>query len=312
MMVAVTAAAYLIFYGNFRLSAPNLFSSRSTAYKNQTHMTAAFQTNRACISCHGDMQTRDTPFHRRHLSQAFIELTCSSCHKSIGAKKRGVKGKTMIDRTVCKICHRQRFAALTPDHEKDDWISRHKQLKRINKDECYVCHKYKELDFCSDCHDSHPTGDRWVFGKHGKVAVAENFSCLQCHDKKTWCTTECHEGITLPHNIPRWAEHWKDELSAPKWREVHFLEARKGGGPERCSRCHEGSDNTGSCQQCHHQQFNPDGAWVSSSPGDSQHPNIVKKLGVPACLDHHTPVFCPRCHIRGPQAYRENYLRNEL
>lgn len=301
------------------------------------HDTAGSLPDSVCISCHGTMRTSKTEWHNMHFEKTFTHFTCKFCHKKITKGERSVNGKILIDRKVCPRCHLKKFVAFTKDHRKPDWIKRHKLLRRDKKNgvdifpievlakkypECFICHRRKELSFCKECHAFHPHNYEWINGLHGRTAVAKDFMCLRCHEKTTWCTTECHEGVTLPHNIPKRSKHWKDNPGAPRWRKIHYEEAsRLSGtplftGPEgdrlnpntfkKCRRCHDSPRSLGKhpdfCMQCHHDRFYrkyPDQLgvpwWKNAMP-------FVKKNGSDQCWKCHMPEFCVACHTTGVKA----------
>ncbi|HEB13210.1 MAG TPA: hypothetical protein ENI11_05995, partial [Actinobacteria bacterium] len=197
----------------------DLFGTSSK--KDEAHNDGGSQNQKACISCHGDMKTAKTPWHKDHISNRFTKLDCTTCHNAkIDTGPRSLKGKVTIDRKICKTCHTQKFSAYSKEHQKSTWTAQHVFLRGdktggvdiytadvlVEKyPECFICHKKKELNFCKKCHEQHPHDEAWVNGEHGKQAVATDFACLRCHDKNTWCTTQCHRGVTLPHNIPKWS-----------------------------------------------------------------------------------------------------------
>ncbi len=326
----------------FSLVGSGLFSVSNgligTDNEEVAHAAAGDQDDSVCEGCHADMRNDETPWHRMHLEQSFTNFTCSLCHKEIKKVERSMDGKILIDRTLCPQCHRVKFPAFNEDHQSADWIKRHKTLrgdkrrgeKIPNMEEleseypqCFVCHRRKELSFCKTCHEFHPHNVDWIKGGHGRAAQKTDFECLRCHEKTTWCTDECHEGVTLPHNIPKWSQHWEDEPDAPKWRKIHYKEASRLTGtplftttegnrldPGTCSvcrRCHDSDTSTFGrnpdfCMQCHPKRFYdafPDELgvpwWESAMP-------FVKRNGADRCWECHQPEFCVACHTTGTKA----------
>ena len=305
-----------------------------------SHSTAGDQYDVVCNACHGDMRTDKTPWHKMHMEKPFINFDCSRCHKEIKKTERTMNGKILIDRTICSQCHRLKFTAFNEDHQSDDWIKRHTKLRGDKKQgekipnmkeleadypQCFICHRElrKELSFCKDCHEFHPHNNEWIKSGHGRAAQKTDFECLRCHDKKTWCTDECHEGVTLPHNIPKWSQHWKDEPDAPKWRKIHYTEAsRLTGTPlftttegnrldpdtfKVCRRCHDSETSTFGknpdfCMQCHHKRFYDAFPDELSVPWWESAMTFVKRNGADRCWECHQPEFCVACHTTGTKA----------
>lgn len=276
------------------------------------HKKAGLELLTSCNACHGTMKSEETPWHKKHLTASLTNFACSTCHKKVTTGKRSLVGKVLIDRSVCLKCHQQKFSAYTANHQKSDWINRHKLLKGIDKGNCLKCHKYKELNFCGQCHDFHSHDKQWIFGGHGKKAVKTDFACLRCHEKKKWCTTQCHQGVTLPHNIPKWSKHWKGEPNAPLWRKVHFRFAEKL-GVEVCQRCHKFKiAGREFCQKCHHRQFIKEMLSISSYAWATKRGGMafVKKNGASRCWECHDAAFCAYCHTTGKKPPKVNFTRN--
>ncbi len=315
-----------------------------TADEATAHADAGEMDDAICEKCHGDMRNDKTPWHRMHLQQTFTKFTCSLCHKNIVKAERSMDGKVLIDRTLCPQCHRQKFPAFDEAHQQPDWVKEHRKLRGDKKNgegimivadlekaypDCFICHGRKELAFCQNCHEFHPHNEKWVRGGHGRTAVKTDFECLRCHDKKRWCTTECHEGVTLPHNIPKWSKYWSDEPEAPLWRKIHYKEATRLSGtplfttvqgdrlsPETfkvCRRCHDSETSTFGknpdfCMQCHHKRFYdafPDQLGV---PWWSDAMPFVKRNGADRCWQCHQPEFCVACHTTGTKAIPGTYF----
>ncbi len=345
VVVVFVATVGVTYFTDFSLPGSGLAgilpSGLGGADEETAHRLAGQQPNGVCADCHGDMLTGETPWHMMHLEKAFTaKLTCSECHKNIRKGDRTMDGKVLIDRKICTECHLMRFPAYNDDHKKSNWVKEHKKLrgdktggedifplevleKKSEYKKCFICHneKRKELNFCKDCHEFHEHSEDWINGKHGKQAKATNFECLRCHEKKTWCTTECHEGVTLPHNIPKWSEHWVDEPGEPKWRKIHYEEAFrlsdfkgflgvKGNRLDRtkftqCRRCHDSAKSEGEnpdfCMQCHHDRFYKAYPELGVPWLENAMP-FVKKHGSDQCWTCHLPEFCVNCHTTGMKA----------
>ena len=346
--VALTAGAIIILIAIFTGSAKTVINDRLKpgldrinpigANKDNAHGDPSSVSQRTCISCHGDMKSQKTPWHKMHLINLYTNFKCSTCHsKKMTVGPRTLAGKELIDRGICLKCHDQKFPAYNDDHKQITWIRKHTFLRGdktggvdifpISKlaeayPECFNCHGQRELSFCRSCHEQHPHDDNWINGDHGKEAVASNFKCLCCHEKTTWCSTQCHKGVTLPHNIPKWSSHYEDDISAPQWLRVHPEAASSAGVKQQgnwqvddtkivCSLCHNKNMSSNNfCQSCHHQQFdkensNPSAAWKD------QHPSVVKNLGSSKCQKCHLLEFCSYCHTNGKKPARGMFLNRQ-
>jgi hypothetical protein len=134
--------------------------------KKTAHAAAGERNQAVCRRCHS-MQTPQTPWHRLHLETPLIELTCHDCHLRVSTGRRTAAGKVTIDRTLCLKCHLEVFSAFTAEHERDDWMKLHRRLSdgklgagvpsmarlRRQQEDCFKCHRYRELNFCAGCHD---------------------------------------------------------------------------------------------------------------------------------------------------------------
>lgn len=340
--VAISIGAIILLIGIFAVVAgtgiydrlnPGLgriSSGRIGVSKEEAHADAGNQRQSLCVKCHGEMRTKKTPWHKIHMLITFVSFECSTCHKRVNTMARSLKGKVLIDRSVCPRCHRQKFPAFNEEHQKITWIQRHRLLRGektggadiysmpvlIQKyPECFICHEKKELSFCQDCHAYHPHNYEWVNDEHGKRALATDFSCLRCHEKTTWCSTQCHKGITLPHNIPKWANHYTKDTVSPLWLRAHPYVADSFGisqtGDFRasdpgvvCSMCHnKNGAGANFCQQCHHKEFDK----VSDQPTvpwKPKHPSVVKEIGSTACQRCHLLEFCAYCHTNSRKPER--------
>lgn len=310
---------------NSRGKAKTVSTRKKAAVKNlamgqsavTAHQRAGSQKPSVCKECHGSMTTDKTPWHRMHLNASPNDLTCSSCHKSVKTGQRNMAGKVLVDRTVCLKCHREKFVAYTSEHQRKDWIKVHRQLRasktggadiptmeglKLSYPNCFICHDRKELNFCGECHKAHPHNNNWINGQHGRQALKTNFDCLRCHEKNTWCSTECHEGVTLPHNIPKWSQFWRGDAEAPMWRQVHF-QVVKDKGDRVCRKCHDSPRSLGTnqdfCMECHHAQFYKEFPDQLGSPWIDYAMKFVKNNGSSRCWQCHLPDFCVACHTTG-------------
>jgi cytochrome c nitrite reductase small subunit len=252
----------------------------------------------ACLRCHSPANREVTPTKglvmdsRAHVKHLDAGLTCTTCHNRVAHQEEDETNSAYLDGMDmfqgCFRCH-------------------------LNSEPFVADNGRQAPTACNACHtDDAPqpenhlqvvsSGSRWI-ERHGPVARQDIEACQRCHSGGSGDETgiascaDCH-GVKVPHEVA--------------FKEDHGKSAK--GIEDKCRTCHKGEANRDFCQQCHHGLFKTPGTWVSSAPGVSSHPAAVRNEGVPACLDHHTPVFCSRCHIRGPEEYRqyqETYLLKE-
>lgn len=266
--------------------------------------------------------------HAKHLGAG---LSCTTCHNRIahlGAEKyvsaktkpAGFKYKNyMTMREGCWRCHSR-------DQKYRDPAAVALIGSKSAPTECAVCHNPNS--------DLKPTTGRlnhnvangipWKDGKqrHGKIAVADFDACLACHEREPRagiantipnCSTSCHNGVAMPHNIPAWAKYFKSKDETPVWLKDHPIAAAGGGvnGDARmtdpggvCTICHDRDRVSANfCQSCHHKDF------IASQPHSQetwrgQHSNIVKENGSGDCNSCHQLEFCAYCHLSGKKALR--------
>ncbi|HEX21569.1 MAG TPA: hypothetical protein ENH19_02825, partial [Actinobacteria bacterium] len=157
---------------------------------------------------------------------------------------------------ACLGCHDRNTWCSTKCHKGitmphvSNWKKIHPVWAKANRQLCNMCHKADPtLNFCGQrCHhDSFrkefklPSNVPWRIGKkqHGVVVKAtQGKPCFRCHDQKTWCSTKCHGGITMPHKLPQWLG-------------IHYKKDR-----HLCVKCHNKSGlNRNFCFSCHHKKF---------------------------------------------------------
>ena len=214
---------------------------------------------------------------------------CKTCHDP---KKR------------CTVCHQ----GITMPH-KDNWVAateHGRTAKATNKKPCRMCHDLKEVPSCSangHHHEEFVTASKydleefpWKSGRkrHGPVARATNAQpCLRCHEQESWCTTQCHRGITMPHG--------------PEWRQVHYKFVGYTPGdmwnpkPTPCDLCHNADGKSPRfCIRCHHKSIVPPNVPKGISPmklADEVYgvnPDLTE--GISVCGNCHELQFCYRCH----------------
>lgn len=280
----------------------------------------------ACKTCHADFAMNRLRSGAQNVWLRHVEQP--------GWRRGTVHGPVArnLDFKPCWICHNptRRCTAchkgVSMPHA-DDWIQpdRHgAAAKAMRTEPCRLCHRLKDVPNCSANGHHHVelaaayrldlSEVRWKSGKdtHGVVARGTGGRpCLRCHEQTTWCATQCHQGVVMPHG--------------PGWRQTHFQTVgyarRSPGGtlnwqPERasaCRMCHnpDGKDQDW-CQSCHHRQFyqaNPalkqKGAWyISGMAHAGKAAGISRDLqsgNVGVCVAACHPgriAFCAACHQR--------------
>lgn len=297
------------------------FPAYSAAHKRRgwvlRHQSLRGSDTKPCMPCH---KLKELDF-------------CDKCHKSHpgGAKwvngGHGAKALASVPRgqfktgsIPCDRCHaRETFCAgqchkgfLVPHDRLRVW---HRDEVRADREACRLCHKRSNgLDFCSKrCHHEGykktyglDNEEPWSSGKqrHG-VAVRALWAqgakdCMRCHEQKTWCSTKCHGGVTMPH--------------LPGWRQVHFTVAGYTPGtgwqprPTICDKCHNPTnDSPRFCFDCHHRELTRQ-AGVKRFGNVSLMRYAREKWGYtfggtggqsgPCQRCHQLPSFCVRCHLR--------------
>ncbi len=227
--------------------------------------------------------------------------------------KRGVVHGQMARKTsfaVCKTCHDPKkrctvcHEGITMPH-KVNWLAATEHggtAKATQGKPCRMCHDLKEVPSCSARGHHHEefvtalkydlTEIPWKSGKqrHGPVARATNARpCQRCHERETWCATQCHRGIAMPHG-PEWPKtHYKAVGYTPGtgWR----------GEATPCDICHapdpNGRDNRTFCEVCHHKEFGP--RWIMGAASENG-VNQALTTGLGPCAKCHVFKFCWRCH----------------
>ncbi len=296
-----------------------------------------------CLRCHSPATRNFTgtlglnitsKMHIKHLDAG---LECTTCHNRIahlGAEKYeplkswklGFKYKNfMTMRDGCWRCH-----------SKDIKYRSSETLQVVQGNEpptrCNLCHnrEWNLKPTVGKYNHNDVNGVPWRDGKrrHGAVAKSDFSACLGCHQKapddqagivELNCTTTCHGGVTMPHNIPKWAKYFAGDKATPLWMRAHPFIADALGIKETadfgisdpqfvCSRCHNKDRQSANfCQSCHHQSFvsagaDPNVAWKP------QHPSVVKQIGSSGCQRCHLLEFCAYCHTNGEKAARGMFL----
>ena len=175
---------------------------------------------------------------------------------------------------------------------------------------CGTCHNkdWKLKPTTGEYNHNVVNGVAWKIGikRHGIVAMKDFSACFGCHAQTGTspnglpnCSTTCHEGITMPHNIPQRAAVYAGKTDVPPWRQVHFKVAAAQ-GTAMCQRCHNpDSSQANFCQSCHHQQFAAVKPEEKTVNWKNIHFMVVKQIGAANCFQCHQPNFCANCHTTG-------------
>jgi len=275
-----------------------------------------------CLRCHSPENRRFTPrkglniTSKMHLKHLDAGLDCATCHNRIthlGAEKYSpitvwapnFKYKNFLTmREGCWRCHSE-----NKRYRNEETLKLIKNGKKPPTS-CNTCHNpdWNLKPSTGEYNHNPVNGVPWRDGKlrHGLVAKKDFNACTACHRRTATekpnglpnCTTTCHGGVTMPHNIPKWATYYTNQPNVPPWRRIHFKEAERL-GKEVCEKCHNKNKAVANfCQACHHQRFdaiNPDFRvnWKE------QHFKVVKQIGSIQCQKCHMVEFCAYCHTNG-------------
>lgn len=201
------------------------------------------QAPTACATCHNPNWDKKPAMHKPN--DAGIPWKRGLTHGPVARQNF----------SACQACHDKNTWCTTECHKGvtmphvSNWIKIHPTWAKANRQLCNMCHQADpSLNFCGNrCHHDPfrkqfnlPKSLPWKNGieEHGVAALATKAApCLRCHDQKTWCTTQCHGGITMTH--------------VSNWRNIHYTYDR-----HLCVKCHN-KDGTNNyfCFNCHHKEF---------------------------------------------------------
>jgi len=313
-------------------SADNLLSSKDACA--ECHET---ETEENCKVCHFDDEEtwQALPVkkiiiefnHKFHISTA--ELVCVDCHANLDKVDFADKG-SMPAKKDCAVCHNNEKASLEcstchietnnlrPADHGADFLMAHKNLARIEQDDCIQCHTESD---CSECHDpaspigfdgggdmigAHiPSMRLGVKGlilqgvhdlnfrlTHGLEAVGRTKDCIVCHDSQSFCQ-DCHEtqGVDVAGK-PLWhgGSNWGAIIGGVgSGGGQHAEMARR--DIESCVSCHdtEGADPT--CMLCHN-----DFDGVAGTDPSTHKSSFVDDFGSDSFFHHDDSAVCYACH----------------
>ncbi len=201
-----------------------------------------------CTTCHFDdaktrvaLQPTDRELvfsHKFHLEQA--GMTCETCHKNLN-EVEFANAESMPTMADCNACHNNQKATLEcvschtstltlrPADHSADFLVTHKNMARIDHEDCAVCHSNND---CSECHE----GASLLFTTSGTAVDVQS---------PKYATTMGTRGLVLPR---------VHELN---FRFTHPLQAT--GRASECAVCHEARSF---CQDCHESE----GVDVAAKP----------------------------------------------
>lgn len=296
-----------------------------------------------CLRCHSEENRTFTSrkglnvtskMHVKHLNNG---LDCTTCHNRIThlnaedyeplkTSKPGFKYKNfMTMRQGCWRCH-----------SKDVNYRSGATLKVVTGKKpptrCGLCHnrEWNLKPTVGEYNHNDVAGVPWRDGKrrHGYVAKRDFSICLGCHQAEQTddggivqlnCTTTCHRGVKMPHNIPEWSKYYENDKETPLWLRAHPYMADLFGIRETadfgesdpefvCSMCHnQDREQANFCQKCHHRSFDRSNS-SANAPWKTQHPSVVKKIGSSGCQKCHLLEFCAYCHTNGTKPARGLFL----
>lgn len=291
-------------------------------YNKESEYSQKHLPSSRCLRCHSPDKRNFTAtkglnvtskMHVKHLDAG---LQCATCHNRVAhngaenfeplkSEAKGFKYKNFLTmRQGCWRCHSN-----DPKYRDEETLEIIKNGK-IPPTTCATCHnrEWQLKPTVSEFSHADEDGVPWRSGKkrHGIVAKKDFNSCLACHPQTGEspnglpnCSTSCHQGITMPHNIPKWRIYFEGRTDVPPWRRIHYKVAAEQ-GTSACQRCHNTDGASANfCQSCHHQRFASVKKEVTTSNWKDIHFQVVKEAGASACFKCHQPEFCTTCHTTG-------------
>lgn len=272
-----------------------------------------------CVACHTNQmlkQLRQTAKKVRDRHFKTPPWKRGVVHGEI-ARKVGFKPCQVCHNPAkrCTVCHQ----GITMPHART-WVDpkEHGYIAKATKTSpCRMCHTVGTVPRCAangHHHKKLATEYRfdlkavdWKVGKerHGVVAKATGGApCFRCHEQSSWCTTQCHQGVTMPH--------------ASGWRKVHFnyVGYVSGDGWQRdsapCQMCHNKDGKAPNyCFDCHHKRFSaatPLALMFKMRDTYKATFELDQNVRLPCedCHIHRGLDFCRKCHLGQDQDKRKN------
>lgn len=302
------------------------------------------ETEAECQLCHFEDQSTWIPFtnpsrelnfnHKFHLEKE--GLKCEDCHKNLGKVDFANQASlpTMQD---CARCHNNQQATLEcagchtntlnlrPADHTADFLVTHKNLARIDQENCAVCHTSND---CSECHEGatlfttrgKPSQDiqtpfhissRGTKGlilqrvhelnyrvTHPLEAEGRSQECAVCHEARNFCQA-CHEAEGV------------DVAGKPAWHGgADWVPLRgavgSGGGRhaelarrdiESCASCHNTQGDDPTCLLCH-----TDFDGVKGTDPKTHGSGFADRFGEGSSFHNDDSAICYTCHTNTHQA----------
>ena len=243
--------------------------------------------NASCRRCHTDKQLFPTiskngiNVNHKHLIEAGYQ--CVTCHSTVahgaavpeGARTTPAMDQCLVchnnhykapDGTVaigtCDLCHVKPAAGTEPANHVADWLRIHGSAGILST--CSACHPpvkgappppggWTSSRDCKSCHRGvlMPHPEAWL-SEHGAASLEKgDRSCVQCHDKKTYCGG-CH-GVRMPHQS--------------NWLVTHGTVVRARDAAA-CMNCHK-FENCSACHLAHQTGSPPAHHFLTGQPTGS-------------------------------------------
>ncbi|MFQ5602411.1 MAG: cytochrome c3 family protein [bacterium] len=292
-----------------------------------------------CTQCHFEDEDTWQPFelapasvlfnHKLHLAQEGV--TCEKCHQNLRKVDYSTAG-SKPNMIVCAECHNNQTATLEcvnchsntlnlrPVNHTADFLMIHKQLARIDQEECVVCHTDND---CSECHQGatllslvsgnevnvqspfnltawgtkglilrrvHETNFRFT---HPLQAQGRTTECAVCHEARSFCQ-ECHdsEGVDVAGR-PVWH-------GGADWGALAGVVGTGGGRHaelakrdiENCTACHDTQGEDPTCLLCH-----TDFDGVQGTNPKTHESGYRNQFSVDSSFHEDANALCYACHV---------------
>lgn len=286
-----------------------------------SHLALTFADSQ-CTQCHNMPNREATPTYGVRINHGIHTekgIVCTACHNRVAHPEETIEFElpnngpkaNFMKMTACYRCH-----SLTNESPSDFWAP----------GQCGKCHG-ETFDLVPDTHDAaNWYADRGDSSGHAGAATEEASQtaeaiehwdeekvefyekgprvlvrmagideslktdvpppatineCFTCHVREEFCDS-CH-GVQVPHPA-EFVEKHGTELSSAK-------------DAVSCAVCHnktgDAKNDAATCALCHHPGYDP----ASTQPWRTQHDEVVRRDGAPACFQCHEETFCSHCHV---------------
>jgi hypothetical protein len=302
------------------------------------------ETEDNCTLCHFEDEETWLPFeatpkqlnfnHKFHIEEA--GLNCETCHKNL-AEVDFANAQSMPAMTDCSTCHNNQQATLEcvnchtntltlrPVDHAADFLVTHKNLARIDQEDCVVCHTEND---CAECHEGasllttrsganvdvqtpfyiSPSGTKGLIlprvhelnfrFTHPLQAEGRSQECTVCHEARSFCQ-DCHEsqGVDVAGK-PIWH-------SSPDWGALAGVVGTGGGlhaelarrDIETCAACHNTQGDDPTCLLCH-----TDFDGVRGTNPKTHESGFANRFGEGSSFHDDSSALCFSCHTNTNQA----------